>query len=310
MDSLEQRRDFTTPETQKPIEYPGQKVILEIGVGSSPYFLSPAVKPEDRVIREGQQYIGIDTVASNERANPEWIKGNSVFINAKGDRLPMKESSVPQVVLNNFFSSPYYYFHDQSPENYRDFISTPATQNYLFSGKALEAAGYPVEAIARYSAWGQNILEVLKKHEPDFSDIQGMLRELRMRSPHGSEAELNFYQWNLESVLRRYQTLDSFVAALRVKIDTLKEVYRVLEPGGRVDIYENRGNYDGHGKPWLELIAADPRFQVVATEYNYQNSDMKFPAGRIELSKVDLRVGPLIRAEKDFEQSVWQSHLI
>lgn len=221
-------------------------VVLEVGIGKEPIFLSSASSPE--IIPNDSLYIGVEM--KNERISEakdqiekavlsgSSLPENHLLIQADGENLPLPDSSVKKIIFRNIFGAPGRFF-----KAYRDIDSEkfrPDNLKNIFNYK-MEDFPFPPR------------------------NFCNNFRHLKMSLEHAQERarDAEKRKWDDNSLFAMeaaYRLLEPERAEQQAKGHMMSEAERVLEGSGELVIVEIMTS--DWAKNYIEALKANPQFSL------------------------------------------------
>jgi len=242
-----------------------ERIILEIACGKRPYFVQ-----YNETIGKNTHYIGIDLPQSLKNAAllkktlSEEQEGKIDFVIGSGESLPFRDKQADIIVLSNFFSAPpgsSEHLDAQKPTFESEYWKLPEARkiiNKLSDDK--EEQQWIAQIITEW--------EKAKRRGELFD--KNSLNQLARNS---SKTKREFFKIFGPFIIEKLEKgIPELISERIIKTGVIKEIARVLKPGGDLIIYETSGNWTD-AKSWIEMLEQDSQFQYETEEYMRDKQD-------------------------------------
>jgi len=242
-----------------------ERIILEIACGKRPYFVQ-----YNETIGKNTHYIGIDLPQSLKNAAllkktlSEEQEGKIDFVIGSGESLPFRDKQADIIVLSNFFSAPpgsSEHLDAQKPTFESEYWKLPEARkiiNKLSDDK--EEQQWIAQIITEW--------EKAKRRGELFDK-----KSLNQLARNSSKTKREFFKIFGPFIIEKLEKgIPELISERIIKTGVIKEIARVLKPGGDLIIYETSGNWTD-AKSWIEMLEQDSQFQYETEEYIRDKQD-------------------------------------
>lgn len=248
-------------------EKENNEIILEVGAGTDPYFIS-----ENGTINKNQHYIGID-VSSEDikeakknikkiiKVNPECIRGKVDFLITSGEAIPLKDKSVNKLIFRDVFGAPDSYF------DYK--LLKPNTKEFWENNNVKAAIDQARMSFVREKN-PELAAELIRYYSISLFTLKEQLKNNKSFKQLNEGEQLVFM-----AIDRAYNKINERI----VKMNFINEASRVLKDYGVMRIIESRT--PDIAQPWIDYLSGRN------THFSFFNKEVR-ENKKIKNSKIEI----------------------